>query len=226
MQAITTNKVDILIVDDHPFIIEAYKNAIKAFNSKDQFSFEITQAKDCKTGYEAIMSAENPFAIAFFDLSMPTYEEKNINNGEDLAALIQKNMPDCKIILLTMHSEQIRINTLIYNINPNGLIIKNDLTFDELLLAFEKIMKGESYYSETVVKLVAQSQYDFADIDQFDKQILYHMSKGIKTKDIPQYVPLSLNTVEKRKANLKVILASANCDDQDLIAEAKNKGII
>ncbi len=218
--------MDIFIVDDHPFIIEAYKNAIKAFNSKDFYSFNIVQAKDCRTGYEAIVGAENPFGIAFFDLSMPAYAEKQMSSGEDLAALLQQRMPECKIILLTMHSEQDKINALINNIDPNGLIIKNDLTFDELLVAFEKIIKGESYYSQTVVKLVAQSQYEFPDIDQFDQQILYQMSKGIKTKDIPQYLPLSLNTVEKRKVALKQILATPDCDDKELIAEAKNKGII
>ena len=123
--------VNILIVDDHPFIIEAYKNAIKGYNAKGEYEFSITQAKDCKTGYEAITEAPESFGIAFFDLSMPVYEEKNIFSGEDLAQLIKKEMPDCKIILLTMHTELLKINTIIKNINPNGLVIKNDMNFDE-----------------------------------------------------------------------------------------------
>jgi len=218
--------INILIVDDHPFIIEAYKNAIKGYNSKGIYEFAITQAKDCKTGYEAITDATEPFGIAFFDLSMPVYEEKGIFSGEDLALLIKKDMPDCKIILLTMHTELLKINTIITNINPNGLVIKNDLTFDELLLAFDKILKGENYYSQTVVKLVSQMKFDNIEIDAFDKQILYHLSKGTKTKDIPQFVPLSLSAVEKRKLNLKETLEIAGGTDIDLIREAKNKGIL
>lgn len=219
--------VNILIVDDHPFIIEAYKNAIKGYNSKGAYEFAITQAKDCKTGYEAITAPGiPPFGIAFFDLSMPIYEEKGIFSGEDLALLIKKEMPDCKIILLTMHTELLKINTIIKNINPNGLVIKNDLTFDELLIAFDKILKEENYYSQTVVKLVSQIQYDNIEIDAFDKQILYHLSKGTKTKDIPQYVPLSLSAVEKRKLNLKDTLDIRGGSDIDLIREAKNKGLL
>lgn len=219
--------VNILIVDDHPFIIEAYKNAIKGYNSKGAYEFVITQAKDCKTGYEAITAAGiPPFGIAFFDLSMPIYEEKGIFSGEDLALLIKKEMPDCKIILLTMHTELLKINTIIKNINPNGLVIKNDLTFDELLIAFDKILKEENYYSQTVVKLVSQIQYDNIEIDAFDKQILYHLSKGTKTKDIPQFVPLSLSAVEKRKLNLKETLEIKGGSDIDLIREAKNKGLL
>lgn len=219
--------VNILIVDDHPFIIEAYKNAIKGYNSKGAYEFVITQAKDCKTGYEAITAPGiQPFGIAFFDLSMPTYEEKGIFSGEDLALLIKNEMPDCKIILLTMHTELLKINTIIKNINPNGLVIKNDLTFDELLIAFDKILKEENYYSQTVVKLVSQIQYDNIEIDAFDKQILFHLSKGTKTKDIPQYVPLSLSAVEKRKLNLKDTLDIRGGSDIDLIREAKNKGLL
>jgi len=222
-----SKSVNILIVDDHPFIIEAYKNAIKGYNSKGAYEFNITQAKDCKTGYEAITAPGiEPFGIAFFDLSMPIYEEKSIFSGEDLALLIKKEMPDCKIILLTMHTELLKINTIIKNINPNGLVIKNDLTFDELLIAFDKILKEENYYSQTVVKLVSQVQYDNIEIDAFDKQILYHLSKGTKTKDIPQYVPLSLSAVEKRKLNLKDTLDIKGGSDIDLIREAKNKGLL
>ena len=218
--------VNILIVDDHPFIIEAYKNAIKAYNSKGLYEFNVMQAKDCKTGYEAIKEASQPFNIAFFDLSMPIYEEKGIFSGEDLAQLIKTDMPDCKIILLTMHTELLKINQIIRNITPDGLVIKNDLTFDELLLAIDKILKNENYYSQTVVKLVSQIQYDNIEIDAFDKQILYHISKGTKTADIPQYVPLSLSAVEKRKLHLKQTLEIAEGSDVDMIREAKNKGLL
>ena len=217
--------IRILIVDDHPFIIEAYKNAIKGYQS-NQYEFEITQASDCKSGYENIVDAKTPFDIAFFDISMPTYEEKNILSGEDLAKLIKTEMPECKIILLTMHTELLKISSIVKTVNPNGLIIKNDLTFDELLIAFDRILKGINYYSQTVVKLISQLQYENLEIDVFDKQILYHLSKGTKTKDIPSYVPLSLSAVEKRKLNLKEKLNSKGGSDIDLIREAKVKGLL
>ncbi|HEX8270388.1 MAG TPA: response regulator [Flavobacterium sp.] len=219
-------KITILIVDDHPFIIEAYKNAIKGYNSS-QFEFSITQANDCKSGYEHIINPpDGKFDIAFFDISMPPFEEKNILSGEDLARLIKTEMPLCKVILLTMHTELLKISNIVKTINPNGLIIKNDLTFDELLTAFDRILKDENYYSQTVVKLISQLQYDNIEIDPFDKQILYHLSKGTKTKDIPSFVPLSLSAVEKRKLNLKEVLQVKGGSDIELIKEAKSKGLL
>ena len=100
------------------------------------------------------------------------------------------------------------------------------MTFDELILAFDKIIKNESYYSQTVIKLVGQSQFNNIELDVFDKQILFHLSKGVKTKDLPQHVTLSLSAIEKRKLNIREVLEVKGGSDIDLIREAKDKGII
>ena len=44
-------KRNILIVDDHPFIIEGYKNAITRYDPKG-YEFFILQANDCKSAYD------------------------------------------------------------------------------------------------------------------------------------------------------------------------------
>ena len=198
----STIKNNILIVDDHPFIIQGYKNAITRYNPTE-FEFLIEEAKDCKSAYEIITNSETiAFDIAFLDISMPPYEEKGMFSGEDLAKLLMEYMPKCKIILLTMYTELLKIKNLISAINPNGLVIKNDLTFDELLFGFDKVMKNEIYYSQSIQKMIDLAESEAIEIDVFDKQILFHISKGTKTTDIPQYIPISLEAIEKRKQNL------------------------
>jgi DNA-binding NarL/FixJ family response regulator len=217
---------NILIVDDHPFIIEGYKNAITRYNPKE-YEFSITQAKDCRSAYDIIT---NPtaliFDVAFLDISMPPYEEKGIYSGEDLAKLINETMPNCKIILLTMYTELLKIKTIINAINPNGLVIKNDLTFDELLFAFDKVINNKIYYSQSVQKMLDLAEKGTIEIDQFDKQILFHISKGTKLDEIPQYIPISLGEIERRKLNLKELLKIDSGSDIDLIREAKNQGLL
>jgi len=216
----------ILIVDDHPFIIEAYKNTLKSFRP-DTFKYTITQASNCREAYDIITkSGQEDFDFAFLDISMPPYEEMNIHSGEDLARLLKQVMSECKIILLTMHSELIKIHNIIKEINPSGMVIKNDLTFDELLLAFNKIVNNENYYSQTVVRFVSQSQHDPIEIDDYDRKILYYISKGTKTKDLMEFIPLSLSAIEKRKVNLKTLLKMKGASDVEMIAEAKSKGLI
>lgn len=218
-------KKNILIVDDHPFIIEGYKNAITRYNPK-KYEFIISQAHDCKSGFDLIQDKQTPdFDIAFLDISMPAYEEKDIFSGEDLAKLIIKKMPNCKVVLLTMYTELLKIKTIIRTINPNGLIIKNDLTFDELLFALDKVMKNHKYYSQSVQKILNQSPHNSIEIDEFDKQILFHLSKGTLLEDMPQYIPISQNAIEKRKVSLKELLKIKSGLDEELVKEAKSKGL-
>lgn len=221
-----TIKKNVLIVDDHPFIIEGYKNGITRYNP-NEFEFSISQAIDCKSAYEIITNPETAsFDIAFLDISMPTYEEKGLHSGEDLARLLIEFMPNCKIILLTMYTEELKIKNIIETINPSGLVIKNDLTFDELLFGFDKVIKNEIYYSQSIQKMIDLAKQDAIEIDLFDKQILFHISKGTKTIDIPQYIPISLEAIEKRKLNLKKILDVQDESDIELVRKAKDKGLL
>jgi DNA-binding NarL/FixJ family response regulator len=217
-------KKNILIVDDHPFIIQGYKNAIARYNP-DDYDFMISEAKDCESAYHVITNPEVTFDIAFLDISMPAYEEKGLYSGEDLAKLILQYMPNCKIIMLTMFTEFLKLKTLINNVNPRGLVIKNDLTFDELLNAFNKVINDQVYYSKSILEMLG-SHDNSIEIDLFDKQILFHLSKGTNIEDIPQFVPISLNAIESRKTNLKELLNVVGREDYELVKAAKNKGLI
>jgi DNA-binding NarL/FixJ family response regulator len=219
-------KKNILIVDDHPFIIQGYKNAITRYRPTE-FEFLIDQAKDCQSGYEVIVNPESPsFDIAFLDISMPTYEEKGIFSGEDLAKLLMEHMPNCKIILLTMYNEILQIKTIIKTINPIGLVIKNDLTFDELLFAFNKVINNEKYYSQAILEMISQLEHVPIEIDQFDKKILFQLSKGTKLVDIPQYVPISSSAIQRRMDDMKVLLKLKDASVEELVKEAKSKGLL
>lgn len=145
--------IQLLMVDDHPFILQAYKNTLERFKA-DEYDIINTDADSAKSGYEAIVNSTFGFDVAFLDISIPNYPEKNIESGIDLALLIREKMPNCKIVLLTMHTEKLKFRYFAETIQPNGLVVKNDLTFEELLLAFEKIIGGETYYSETVQKMM------------------------------------------------------------------------
>ncbi len=215
---------NILIVDDHPFIIQGYKNAITRYKP-EQYEFSILDAKDCESAYHLITNPELSFDIAFLDISMPSYEAMNLYSGEDLAKLILEHMPDCKIIMLTMFTEFLKLKTLIHNVNPRGLVIKNDLTFDELLNAFDKVIKNQVYYSKSILEML-ESHDNSIEIDLFDKQILFHLSKGTKIQDMSQFIPISLNAIETRKLNLKELLDIVGSEDVELVKAAKSKGLI
>jgi DNA-binding NarL/FixJ family response regulator len=151
-------KIKMLMVDDHPFILQAYKNTLDLFKPAE-YEMIYYDGIDGKTGYEVITNATTEYDIALFDISIPTYPEKNISSGIDLAILLKKTMPNCKIILLTMHDDKIKFKYLLDNLNPIGLIIKNDMDFNEFLNVMETIIEGNKYYSETILKMMEEENF-------------------------------------------------------------------
>ena len=224
VEATAKIKQNILIVDDHPFIIQGYKNAITRYKPH-LYEYTIFEAKDCESAYHLITSSVIDFDIAFLDISMPSYEAMNLFSGEDVARLLLDKMPQAKVIMLTMFTEFLKLKTLIATINPKGLVIKNDLTFDELLIAFGAVLKDEQYYSQSIQAMLA-SHDDAVELDFFDKEILIHLSKGINDEDMLKFIPITLNALRVRKLNLKIILEIEGENDTVLLQTAKNKGLV
>lgn len=214
------------MVDDHPSMIEGYK-IILSYNDLG-YEIETTSAFNCKDAYDTIVNPnkKNYFDIVFLDYSLPPYEEKNINNGEDLALLVKKTSPNSKIVILTSHIETLILYNIIKRVNPNGLLVKSDFTADELLKAFESIINDEVYNSATVKsslkELLSRDNY----LDDFNRQMITLLSQGIKTKNLPQYMNLSMSSIEKRKVQIKLYLNIEKGTDEDIIREAKKRGLI
>lgn len=218
-------KKRVLIVDDHPFILIGYKNTLNRY-IPEQFEFQYEEAKDCKSAYEVITNPETSnLDFAFLDISMPPYPEKGILSGEDLAIVLHERMPECRIIILTMFTEILKIKNIITAINPHGLVIKNDLDFKELIFGFDKVVNNEIYYSESIQKMMDLENIEIPEIDVIDKQILFHISKGTDMNDFVNYIPLSAESIEIRKRKLKKLLIDEGTD-HEMIQRAKNMGLL
>jgi DNA-binding NarL/FixJ family response regulator len=217
--------LNILIVDDHPFIIQGYKNVINLYPKK-KYEFTFYEAVDCQTGYEAIVNSDIEYDIALLDISMPVYEEKNINTGEDLAKLLLERMPECKIVMLTMHEESLKVLSIIKEIDPIGLIIKNDLDYQQMTLALTTILKNEKYYSDAVIVFLNMLQNERIYADVFDKEILRYLKKGVPADDVALYIPLSLAQVMDRVEKMKIVLEIPDADDKELLEKAISRGMM
>ena len=222
--------LNILIVDDHPMTVNGYINVLSD-EEFEGYNLNFTKALNCEEAYKLITQSAsngNPFDIAYLDLSLPPYPEKNISSGFDLGMLLRKTLPDCIIIILTMHSEAVLVDRLIKEINPKGILCKSDIDIDEFLNAFKIIFENnDTYLSNKIVKSLKDKVFETYNLDSYDKQILMRLSEGILTKNIPNYVPLSLSAIEKRKARMKnMLLQGKGGDDYELIEAIKKMGII
>ncbi|MEW7290741.1 response regulator [Aquimarina sp. 2304DJ70-9] len=220
-------KLKVLMIDDHPMIIEGYKNTLLGENQKE-YQIKIDIASNCDDAYEKIQksSQSTPYDMLFVDIKLPPSSDGTITSGEDLAKHAKELLPKAKIIILTMHREDHRIHNILKNINPTGFLIKSDLTSSELLLAFNNIVKGKAYYSATVNDHFRKMMTNKFSLDEKNLKILYHLSRGVKTKNLPNYVSLSLSAIEKRKNQIKEMFSIAKADDQQLLEEARKRGFI
>ncbi|WP_459209874.1 response regulator [Aquimarina rhabdastrellae] len=220
-------RLKVLMIDDHPMIIEGYKNTLLGENQRD-YNISIDVASNCDDAYAKIVKASNttPYHLLFIDIKLPPSSDGKITSGEDLAKTAKKLLPKAKIIILTMHREDHRIHNIFRNINPSGFLIKSDLTSVELLLAFNTIMSGTPYYSATVNNHFRKMMNNNFSLDEKNLKILYHLSRGVKTKNLPDYVSLSLSAIEKRKNHIKELFAISKGDDQQLLEEARKRGFV
>jgi len=219
--------IKILMVDDHPMIIEGYQNVLMATKKKDETLY-IDTANNCDTAVTMIERASKkyPYNICFFDISLPGSEDGKYLSGEDLALLAKKLMPRAKIVILTMFNESFRIHNIIKEINPDGFLIKSDLTSMELADGFQQIMKSPPYYSSTVKNYIKKTISNDIYVDDINRKILHLLSQGVKTKSLNEYIGISTSGIEKRKKQLKILFGIDDSKDESLLKEAREKGYL
>ncbi len=224
-----TKTYSVLIIEDHPLIIEAYKRAFSQISTNNKtLNFNIETATNCDSAYLRINDAKvnNNIDIVFLDIKLPPSKDGNIMSGEDLGAIIRKNLSKVKIIVATTFSDNYRLNAIFKNINPEGFLVKNDLNPKELVLAINTMLNNESYYCKTVLKLMRKHVSNDIIVDTIDRRLLFELSRGSKMTELPQIIPLSLAAIEKRKRRLKQVFGIGDKSDRKLLQIAEEKGFI
>lgn len=216
----------ILLVDDHPMTVEGYKNAMLS-NKTEEVELTFTTVNDCTSAYERIMdNAEQikQFDLAFIDQGLPSMVEKELHSGSDLALFLREIMPKCKIVMITAHTEVIMIYDIMKKVQPDGLVIKNDVTPENIPEIIESVMSGNGYKSEMVRECIQVILKKDLMVEDNNRQILLYLSKGFKIKELEMVVNLSASTIQKRIIKMKEAFGVA--DDGNLVKEAINQGFI
>ena len=220
--------INILMIDDHPMIIEGYQNTL-LFTKKESQNLEIDIANNCDEAVhfmERSIKISNPYDVLFVDISLPPSSDGKMDSGEDLAAYARNILPKAKIVILTMFNESFRVHNIIKTINPEGFLIKSDLTSSELANAFQAVLYNPPFYSGTVSSFMRKSINHNIIIDEKNRKILHLLSQGVKTKSLASHLDISLSAVEKRKKQLKELFLIEDGQDETLLIEAKKKGFI
>ncbi len=218
----------ILIVDDHPMVVDGYIRLLsESCFQKNKSNF--IKSYNCEDAYNKIflnLKQQVNINLALLDVSLPPYKEFNINSGVDLALLIREKFTNCKIIILTMHSEPLTVDKIIKKINPEGFVCKNDVNSESFPFIYKKIIDGEIIQSQTIIESQRELFKKNINWDNHDNEILILISQGVKNINLPNYIPLSMSAIEKRKANIKDQLLKGKGSDKDLVSKAVKLGLL
>ena len=200
----------ILVVDDNPLIINAYTQALQILSDTNpNYRFNIDTASTCDEAISLISdSVSNNSDIGLYDMvildiRVEPSSDGNVLSGEDIALRLRELCPNTKIMISTTFNDNFRIYSLITNVDPDGFLIKNDIKPKELIKAIETVTTDPPYYSKTVSKLLRKLMTAGVALEKHDRILLYELSVGTKMVDIPNIIPFSKPSMERRKRFFK-----------------------
>lgn len=214
--------MNILIIDDHPMTVDGYQKAVeKVFKE-----CIITTAYDCKEAYMSIVNRKgiNDFDLVIIDKGLPEYPEQKLHSGIDVALLLRTTSPNSKIVMITAHTEYLIIYDIHKKIMPEGLITKAELTPINLGEILQKVVSGINFVSPIVKACINKIWQKDLMVDDYNRQILFYMSKGYKLKELEEVVFLATSTIQRRVIQMKQAFDVQ--DDSSLVKVAISQGYI
>ena len=220
--------IRILAVDDHKMTLVGYKYILEDTKFPD-FKIEMSMANTFNLGKEMILDSAKSntfYDILLLDIQLSSIKEGYARTGEDLGIYAREVSPDSKIVFLSSFSDNYRINSIMNTVNPEGYMVKTDINEDALREMVETVLTEPPYYTKKAMIAIRNKMSSDIYLDDNDKKLLYYLSIGTKTKDMIEYVSLSLPGIENRKRQLKEIFGVGKENDYALINVAREKGFI
>jgi DNA-binding NarL/FixJ family response regulator len=184
-------KINVLIVDDHPIVIAGIENLL---NTQPNIE-HVYSAANGKTALELI--ASNPVDVVLLDINLPDI------NGIDLCKKLLEVNPTVNILGMSTLGDYSYISRLIQN-GAVGYIIKN-ASAHEIIEGITAVMNGEKYFSTEVQAIISSNMYISAQIPKLtrrEKEILEHLANGQSNQEIAEALFLSPLTVDTHRKNL------------------------
>lgn len=213
-------KIRVLLADDHNLMRAGLRRVVEA-------QPDLTVVAEAENGREAVSLAQNlkPDVIVM-DIGMPSL------NGIEASRQIHAALPDTKIVMLSMHSDEGYVLRAL-KAGAKAYLLKDSAEVD-LERAIRAAAQGKSYFSPAVGKVLledyvrtlqrtgAEDSYDL--LSPREREILQLVAEGNSSKEIGNLLNLSVYTVETHRARIMQKLNLKGIPE--LILYAVRKGII
>src|SRR5690625_1906996 len=188
--------IKIVIADDHAVVRSGFTHLLNY-----QADMEVVAtAADGLEAYRLVMKHKP--TILLLDLSMPPGE-----SGLIATRKIHHDMPETKIIILTMYDEEEYLFNVLKN-GASGYVLKRSPD-EELLNAIRIVNAGDTYIdpvmqTSLVREFIVQNEINdpFESLSDRELEVLPLAAKGYSNKEIAEILHISVKTVEVHKANM------------------------
>ena len=215
-----SEKITVFVADDHVLI----RRGLKDILAKNQ---EIAVVGEAGDGPEAISEIKRLKPdVVLMDITMPKMD------GIEATELILKELPETKVIILSMHQEH-HYAVDAFRAGARGYVLKGSDP-SEVLDSVRRVSRGGRYASPVISEGLLSGYVDLIQKDKalepFDtltareKEILKLLAEGLKNNDIAEKLFISAHTVKTHRIN---IMRKLDVHDMGgLVKVAMRKGLI
>jgi DNA-binding NarL/FixJ family response regulator len=193
---VTGNRIRILIVDDHPLILEGIASVL-------QRQPDMELVGEASDGYQAIEAfAKFRPDVSLIDLQMPGM------NGVDTIIAILEKWPGARCVVLTTYAGDVQA-TRALKAGAKGYLLKSMLRKD-LVDTIRTVHSGKSRIpAEIATELASHLSSDALSAREIE--VLRMVGEGCSNKIVADHLKISEDTV---KGHMRSILSKLNANDR------------
>jgi len=185
------DKIKIFLADDHKILRESL---IMLLGQESDIEV-VGEAQDGIAAEEEVM--KKAVDVLILDISMPK------RSGTDVAKNLRQ-LPDLKIIFLTMHKSEDILAEAFMN-GAKGYVLKEN-AFEELIKAIHSVMENKIYVSSllapTLLHGFLENEKKENALSVREREVLKLIAEGYSNKEISNMLMISIKTVETHRASI------------------------
>jgi two-component system response regulator NreC len=207
--------IRVLLADDHGVVRQGFRLILAQHD-------DVEVVGEAVNGREAVDLARKLTPdVVILDIAMPEL------NGVDATRLIRQELPECNVLVLSMHKDAAYVRETL-RAGAKGYLLKDSIDGD-LVKAVRAVAAGEGFLSPGISATVL-SDYQKHVSDPLDlitpreRQLLQMLAEGKTSKDIASELKISIYTVDAHRSRImkKLQLRSIG----DLVRFAFQRGLI
>jgi len=187
-----TDRVRILLVDDHPFVREGVRARLQATAHLDV----VAEAADTDEALALAASLQPDVVVT--DIRMPK------GNGIQLAAQFREQFPLVRVLVLSMHEDPEYVRRAVA-LGARGYVLKSAPAQD-LIDAIGAVYQGRIYFSADIAQTLESTpapERSSRLLTPREVSVLQWVAQGRSNKEIAALLGTSVRTVETHRLHLR-----------------------